>query len=298
MPDTYAVQGPRQDREPRHRAAGRRQRGAGPASASARWADARSRSAGRDAASTSRSTSGRRRSSSRSSSVFSRQFATMVNSGLPILRALSILADQTENKELAKRPGAGAGWTSSRARRSRARWQKHPKVFNDLFVSMVKSGETGGSLDDVLLRLADMIEKRGRAARQDQVGDDVPGRRRRASSSLIMSAMLLFVVPQFKTHLRAARRHAAAADAGPARRCPTSVQKYWYIVVCSARSAARFFFRGTRRPTTGRASVDRGQAPGPGLRLAVPQDGAGAVREHARRCCSARACRSCRRSTS
>ena len=41
---------------------------------------------------------------------------------------------------------------------------KHPKVFNDLFVAMVKSGETGGSLDDVLLRLADMIEAEVRCA--------------------------------------------------------------------------------------------------------------------------------------
>ena len=71
-------------------------------SACARWATRPSRWARRRRASTSRSTSRRRRSSSRTSSVFSRQFATMINSGLPILRALSILADQTSNTTLAE----------------------------------------------------------------------------------------------------------------------------------------------------------------------------------------------------
>ena len=87
---------------------------------------------------------------------FSRQFATMVNSGLPILRALAILADQTESKELtsvlvAIRMDVEQGSSLSGA------MVKHPKAFNDLYVAMVKSGETGGLLDDVLLRLADEI---------------------------------------------------------------------------------------------------------------------------------------------
>src|SRR5688572_25896036 len=90
--------------------------------------------------------------------IFSRQFATMVNSGLPILRALSILSDQTESKDLAKvlvdvRTDVEQGSSLSGA------MAKHPKAFNNLFISMVRSGETGGVLDDVLLQLADQIEK-------------------------------------------------------------------------------------------------------------------------------------------
>ena len=90
--------------------------------------------------------------------VFSRQFATMVNSGLPILRALAILAEQTDSKELTKvltgvRMDVEQGASLSEA------MEKHPKAFNDLYIAMVKSGETGGVLDDVLLRLADEIEK-------------------------------------------------------------------------------------------------------------------------------------------
>ncbi len=129
--------------------------------------------------------------------VFSRQFATMVNSGLPILRALSILAEQTENSELEKilvqvRTDVEQGSSLTKA------MEKHPKCFNELYTAMVEAGETGGVLDQVLLRLADQIES------------EVELRRRVKSAMtypvvvvilvvLIMSAMLLFVVPQFET---------------------------------------------------------------------------------------------------
>src|SRR5215213_6726044 len=130
-------------------------------------------------------------------SVFGRQFATMINSGLPILRALSILADQTENPELARVLGAVRTDVEQGASLSGA-MAKHPKVFNDLFVAMVKSGETGGSLDDVLLRLADMIESevrlRGKVKSAMTYPIAVVG-----LVVLIMSAMLLFVVPQFQS---------------------------------------------------------------------------------------------------
>src|SRR5207237_8246918 len=83
--------------------------------------------------------------------VFSRQFATMVNSGLPILRALNILASQTQSKSLSKvitqvRMDVERGLSLSAA------MAKHPKAFSNLYVAMVKSGETGGVLDTVLLR--------------------------------------------------------------------------------------------------------------------------------------------------
>ena len=90
--------------------------------------------------------------------VFSRQFATMINSGLSLLRSLYILAEQTENKALASvvnqvRMDVEKGSSLSQA------LAKHPKAFNRLYVSMVRAGEIGGALDSVLLRLADTIEK-------------------------------------------------------------------------------------------------------------------------------------------
>ena len=129
--------------------------------------------------------------------VFCRQFATMVNSGLPILRALSILADQTDNQELAEGPGRRPGPTSSRGRRCRRPGQA-PKAFNNLFISMIKAGETGGVLDDVLLSLADQIEKEVELRRQIKSAMTYPIVVV-ALVMLILSAMLLFVVPQFET---------------------------------------------------------------------------------------------------
>ena len=90
--------------------------------------------------------------------VFSRQFATMINSGLSLLRSLSILAEQTESKPLAEvanqvRMDVEKGSSLSQA------MSKHPKAFNRLYVSMVRAGEVGGALDSVLMRLADTIEK-------------------------------------------------------------------------------------------------------------------------------------------
>src|SRR5437660_3161556 len=90
--------------------------------------------------------------------IFTRQFATMINSGLPLVQALDILAQQTENKVLADITRAvvydvESGHTLADALR------KHPKAFSDLFVNMVAAGEPGGILDTILLRLATFLEK-------------------------------------------------------------------------------------------------------------------------------------------
>jgi type IV pilus assembly protein PilC len=89
--------------------------------------------------------------------VMSRQFATMVSSGLSLLRALSILAEQTENKELARvlaevRNDVETGTALS------AGLAKHPNVFPPLFVNMTRAGEVGGFLDSVLLQIAENYE--------------------------------------------------------------------------------------------------------------------------------------------
>ena len=79
--------------------------------------------------------------------VFSRQFATMINSGLPILRALAD-PGRAELEHVAVRGAHGRpAPTWSRASSLSQALAKHPKIFNDLYIAMVKSGETGGSLD-------------------------------------------------------------------------------------------------------------------------------------------------------
>ena len=90
--------------------------------------------------------------------VFSRQFATMINAGLAMVRCLDILSEQTEDKKLQStldqvRRDVEAGQTLSAA------LARHPQVFSTLYISMVKAGEMGGVLDEVLERLAGFMEK-------------------------------------------------------------------------------------------------------------------------------------------
>jgi type IV pilus assembly protein PilC len=128
--------------------------------------------------------------------VFSRQFATMVNSGLPLLRTLAILEEQTGSKYLAKVVGnirleVEQGTSLSGA------MTKHPRAFSDLYVSMVRAGETAGTLDDVLLRLADTLEREVSLRRQIKSAMTYPI----VVTGLvlvILTAMLVFVVPTFK----------------------------------------------------------------------------------------------------
>src|SRR5436309_14557523 len=128
--------------------------------------------------------------------VFSRQFATMINSGLSLLRALTILAEQTENKRLAATIGEVRSEVENGTALSVALAQ-HPKVFNRLFVAMIRSGEVGGFLDQVLLRVAETLER------------DVALRSKIKSAMtypvvvfamvlMIVTAMLMFIVPMFK----------------------------------------------------------------------------------------------------
>ncbi|MFN3395964.1 MAG: type II secretion system F family protein [Thermodesulfovibrionales bacterium] len=90
--------------------------------------------------------------------VFTRQFATMIDAGLPLVQALEILSTQVENKNLARtiftvKADVEAGSTYADALR------KHPRVFSELYVNMVAAGEAGGVLDTILNRLAAYIEK-------------------------------------------------------------------------------------------------------------------------------------------
>ncbi|MCW2671723.1 MAG: type secretion system protein [Frankiales bacterium] len=89
--------------------------------------------------------------------VFSRQFATMINSGLSLLRALNILTEQTENKELARVLGEVRNDIETGNSLS-ASLGKHPEVFPPLMVNMTRAGEVGGFLDDVMLQVANNYE--------------------------------------------------------------------------------------------------------------------------------------------
>jgi type IV pilus assembly protein PilC len=98
-------------------------------------------------------------------SRFTRQFATMIGAGLPMVQCLDILAQQMEAPEMRKIVGeikesVQSGTTLSEAMR------KHKKVFDDLYVNMVEAGEVGGALDTILVRLANYREKADQLARK------------------------------------------------------------------------------------------------------------------------------------
>jgi type IV pilus assembly protein PilC len=127
--------------------------------------------------------------------VFSRQFATMINSGLSLLRTLNILSEQTENPVLAKTIAAVRD-DVERGSSLSAAMAKHPKVFSTLFVAMVRAGETGGQLDTVLARLADNYEADYRLRQKVKSAMTYPvvvaG-----LAVILVTVMLLFVVPTF-----------------------------------------------------------------------------------------------------
>jgi type IV pilus assembly protein PilC len=128
--------------------------------------------------------------------VFSRQFATMLNSGLTLIRALAILAEQTENQNLARTIAEVRNDVEKGSSLSIA-LARHPKTFNRLYIAMVRSGEIGGVLDAVLTRLADTIEKQVELRRRVRSAMTYP------IVALVIClglglAMLMFVVPQFK----------------------------------------------------------------------------------------------------
>ena len=129
--------------------------------------------------------------------IFTRQFATMINAGLPLVQALDILAQQTENKVLAETTrqvvyDVESGQTLADALR------KHPKAFSDLYVNMVAAGEAGGILDTILQRLAEFLEKNDAIIRKVKGAMVYPGVIM-SVAVIAVAVLLIFVIPTFQT---------------------------------------------------------------------------------------------------
>jgi len=128
--------------------------------------------------------------------VVTRQLSTMVDSGLSVVRSLGILAGQVENKELARILNAvrldvehGSALSAACA--------KHPKVFSNLFCTLVQAGEVGGNLDQVLGSLADTIEKQANLNRTIRSAMTYPAVVL-CVMLVIFTAMIVFIVPVFQ----------------------------------------------------------------------------------------------------
>ncbi|MGD9701838.1 MAG: type II secretion system F family protein [Acidimicrobiia bacterium] len=185
--------------------------------------------------------------------IFSRQLATMVNAGLTIIRALSILTEQTESKALASVALQVKGDIERGLSLSQA-ISKHPKVFPSVYLSMVRSGETGGMLDEVLLRLAVTLEKQLELKRKIKSAMTYPiaiG----CIIVLIVGAMLMFVVPMFEGMYN---------DLGGTLPMPTRIlialsgvlTTYWWMVGLGG-AASLFGFRRWAATPNGRYAIDR-----------------------------------------
>jgi type IV pilus assembly protein PilC len=185
--------------------------------------------------------------------VFTRQFATMINAGLPIVRTLYVLSEQTENKKLKEtlgdvRKDVEAGLALSEA------LEKHPKVFNKLYTEMVRAGEIGGILDDVLLRVAYQLEKDQDLRRQVKSAMSYP------TVVLILailaaSFMLIFIVPIFARMFE---------DLGGTLPLPTRIAmglsdiltSIFGIFIYAGAGLGMFLFLRWRKTENGRKAVD------------------------------------------
>ncbi|HXK36570.1 MAG TPA: type II secretion system F family protein, partial [Candidatus Paceibacterota bacterium] len=128
--------------------------------------------------------------------VFTRQFATMIDAGLPLVQCLDILATQQPNANFKKillqvKEDVESGSTFADALR------KHKKTFDDLFVNLVAAGEVGGILDTILNRLAAYLEKAEKLRRQVKGAFIYPAAVM-SVAVLVVTAMLVWVIPVFE----------------------------------------------------------------------------------------------------
>ncbi len=144
--------------------------------------------------------------------IFTRQLATMIDAGLPLVQCLDILGNQTENKTLAKtivqvRTDVESGSTFAEALR------KHPKAFDNLYVNMVAAGEAGGILDTILQRLAAYMEKFAKIKKQIKSAMIYPSVIMFVAVAVV-ALLLVVVVPMLATMF---------AEAGQALPLPTRI---------------------------------------------------------------------------
>ncbi len=185
--------------------------------------------------------------------IFTRQFSTMINSGLPLVQALDILATQSENpalKEVTRQVvfDVESGNTVADALR------KHPKAFTELYVNMVAAGEAGGILDTILMRLAVFMEKNDALVRKVKGAMIYPGVIMSVAGIAIV-VLLIFVIPVFQNMF---------ASVNMALPLPTRIvigmsnflKHYWWAVF-GGLGAGVYFLKKYYATPAGKLSIDR-----------------------------------------
>ncbi|MDX6555459.1 MAG: type pilus assembly protein PilC [Miltoncostaeaceae bacterium] len=185
--------------------------------------------------------------------VMARQLATMISSGLSLLRALYVLEDQATSPKLKRAIVAVRGDIEAGLALSQA-MAKHPRIFNELFVSMVRAGETGGNLEEVLERVAVQLEKDDhlrRTVRSAMVYPSLIG----VFAVAVLVGMVVFLIPTFAD---------IYSDLGGELPALTqfmislsdAMRGYWYAFVLGPIALA-FAFRHWKRTYRGRKIWDR-----------------------------------------
>jgi type IV pilus assembly protein PilC len=193
--------------------------------------------------------------STRDLAIFTRQFATMINAGLPLVQCLDILSKQTEKEDFRgviaqTMRDVEAGTTLAEALAKK----ENNKVFDELFVNMVEAGEAGGILDDILQRLATFIEKAEALKRKIQ-GAMVYPAVVMTVAILATAFMLIFIIPTF------ARMFTAFGGDLP---LPTKIvmglssflRSYWWVMLGSIVGFA-FALRRYYNTERGRMEIDK-----------------------------------------
>jgi type IV pilus assembly protein PilC len=189
----------------------------------------------------------------RDKAVFARQFATMIQSGLAVLRALYVLEEQTQNPRFKKiiasvRSDVESGMSLSDA------MERYPVAFDRLYVSMVRSGEIGGSLDQALNRLANQLEKDDSIRRTVKSAMAYPVMIL-SFAVLVMVGMLLFIIPIFS------RMYSDLGGQLPSLTrvmmgLSNMMKGYWYILV-PALIALIYGFKRWKKSDKGQRVWDR-----------------------------------------
>mgnify|MGYP003497597440 FL=1 len=188
--------------------------------------------------------------------VFTRQFGTMINAGLPLIQCLDILSTQSENKVLRETVGdvknsVEAGSTFSDA------LKRHPKVFDDLYVNMIHAGEVGGLLDTILTRLAKHIEKARKLKGQIKSAMVYPTAIV-GVAVIIISVLMVWVIPVF-AQMFLEMSGGKVGLPGPTQiviNVSNFFQSYWYAMG-GAMVAAAIAIKRYYATVNGRVVIDR-----------------------------------------
>ena len=188
--------------------------------------------------------------------VFTRQFGTMINAGLPLIQCLEILSTQSENAALRKAVGeikvqVEGGSTFSDALR------RHPKIFDDLYVNMVHAGEVGGLLDTILNRLSKHIEKAMKLKGQIKSAMVYPAAIV-GIATIVITVLMIWVIPVFEKMFKEMSGGKMALP-GPTQLVidmSNFVQSSWYIILGTIVGVV-FAFKKYYATPQGRLTVDK-----------------------------------------